>query len=147
LYFSVEVRVVAPDGKLHWLNDRGRALTDETGTPVRMIGVAQDISQRKVGEERLRSIVEGTSSTTGADFLRSLVRHLAGALSTQYALISEVVAGDPHRVRLLAFWAGGDYADLFEYDTRADFRVDHCDQIANAGNRRLRSFLRIPCAG
>jgi diguanylate cyclase (GGDEF)-like protein/PAS domain S-box-containing protein len=116
--FSVELRVLAPDGKLRWLNDRGRALTDETGTPVRMIGVAQDISQRKIGEERLRSIVEGTSSTTGADFLRSLVRNLASALSTKFALISEVLADDPHRVRLLAFWAGGDYADLFEYDIR-----------------------------
>jgi diguanylate cyclase (GGDEF)-like protein/PAS domain S-box-containing protein len=116
--FSAELRVVTGDGKLHWLTDRGRAVRDETGTPVRMIGVAQDISQRKIGEERLRSIVEGTSSTTGDDFLRSLVRHLAGALSTQYALISEVVAGDPHRVRLLAFWAGDDYGELFEYDIR-----------------------------
>jgi diguanylate cyclase (GGDEF)-like protein/PAS domain S-box-containing protein len=116
--FSVELRVRTRDGKLRWLNDRGRAVLDAAGTPVRMIGVAQDISQRKVAEERLRSIVEGTSSTTGADFLRSLVRHLASALSTKFALISEVLPDDPYRVRLLAFWAGDDYADLFEYDIR-----------------------------
>jgi diguanylate cyclase (GGDEF)-like protein/PAS domain S-box-containing protein len=116
--FSVEVRAATPDGRLHWLHDRGRAVRDETGTPVRMIGVAQDISPRKIGEERLRAIVEGTSSTTGDDFLRSLVHHLAVALGTKFALISEVVAGDAHRVRLLAFWVGDDYGELFEYDIR-----------------------------
>jgi diguanylate cyclase (GGDEF)-like protein/PAS domain S-box-containing protein len=115
---SVELRVATPDGKLRWLNHRGRALRDEAGTPVRMIGISQDITPRKIGEERLRSIVEGTSSTTGADFLRSLVRHLASALGTRFALISECVEGDPTRVRLLALWAGDDYGELFEYDIR-----------------------------
>jgi diguanylate cyclase (GGDEF)-like protein/PAS domain S-box-containing protein len=116
--FSVEVRVRIPDGSYRWLHHRGRALRDENGTAVRMLGVAQDINARKLGEERLRSIVEGTSSTTGADFLRSLVRHLAGALGTRFAFIAEVADPANTRARLLALWAGDDYGDLFEYDLR-----------------------------
>jgi diguanylate cyclase (GGDEF)-like protein/PAS domain S-box-containing protein len=115
---SVEVRLRAPDGSYRWFNDRGRAVRDETGTPVRVIGVIRDISDRKVSEERLRSIVEGTSSTTGADFLRSLVRHLAGALGTRFAFVAEVACPESYRARILAFWTGEDFGELFEYDIR-----------------------------
>ena len=114
--FALELRVLGPDGKVRWLSERGRALRDAAGTAVRLIGVAHDISTRKLGEERLRAIVEGTSSTTGADFLRSLVRHLSAALDMEYAFVSEVIGGGASRVRLLAFWAGNGYAEPFEYD-------------------------------
>jgi diguanylate cyclase (GGDEF)-like protein/PAS domain S-box-containing protein len=116
--FILELCVAAPDGKLRWLSESGRALHDAEGKPVRLIGVAHDISTRKLGEERLRAIVEGTSSTTGTDFLRSLVRHLAGALGMEYAFISEVVDEAATRVRLLALWEVDGYSKLFEYDLR-----------------------------
>jgi diguanylate cyclase (GGDEF)-like protein/PAS domain S-box-containing protein len=114
--FVLEVRVAAPDGKVRWLSERGRALRDEAGTPVRLVGVAHDISTRKLGEERLRAVVEGTSSTTGADFLRSLVRHLAGALGMEYAFISEVADLAGSRARFVALWEAGTYGEPLEYD-------------------------------
>ncbi len=113
---ALELRVLGPDGRLRWLSERGQALRDAAGAAVRLIGVAHDITTRKLGEERLRAIVEGTSSTTGADFLRSLVRHLSAALDMEYAFVSEVVGEGVSRVRLLAFWAGDGYAETFEYD-------------------------------
>ncbi len=116
--FSVDVRFATPDGMLYWLHHRGRVLRDETGTPVRMIGVAQDINLRKIGEERLRALVEGTSAATGSDFLRSLVRHLAGALGTKFAMICEIVGDDVNRVRPLASWSGEEYGEMAEYDAR-----------------------------
>jgi diguanylate cyclase (GGDEF)-like protein/PAS domain S-box-containing protein len=116
--FALELRVTAPDGKVRWLSERGRALRDGTGAPVRLIGVAHDISERKLGEERLRAIVEGTSSTIGTDFLRSLVRHLADSLKTRYAFVAEVVDAPTARARLLALWTGAGYGEPFEYDIR-----------------------------
>lgn len=115
---SVEVRLRSPDGSYRWFHDRGQAITDEKGTPVRVIGVLRDISDRRQSEERLRAIVEGTSSTTGADFLRSLVRHLAGALGTRFAFIAEMADPERHRARVLAFWDGEAYGETFEYDLR-----------------------------
>jgi diguanylate cyclase (GGDEF)-like protein/PAS domain S-box-containing protein len=115
---SVEVRLRAPDGSYRWFHDRGRAVAGEAGTPVRVIGVIRDISDRRQGEERLRAIVEGTSSTIGGDFLRSLVRHLAGALGTRFAFIARVSGAESHRARILAFWTGEDYGEPFEYDLR-----------------------------
>src|ERR1700681_1161978 len=113
--FSIELRVLAPDGKRRWFSERCQALLDATGTAVRLIGVAHDISTRRLGEERLRAIVEGTSSTTGTDFLRSLVRHLAVALDVEYAFVAEALDEPPTRARILAFWTGNDYGEPFEY--------------------------------
>lgn len=52
--FGLEVRVRWPDGSLHWIAARGRVHRDETGRPVRMAGVVQDITARKVAEEQVR---------------------------------------------------------------------------------------------
>src|SRR5215217_6782961 len=49
----------------------------------------------------LRAIVEGTAPTVGEEFFRSLVRHMAAALDTGYALVAEF-AGEM-RARTLAY--------------------------------------------
>jgi PAS domain S-box-containing protein len=61
---GVEFRVVWSNGSLHWIYAKGRGIYDATGKPVRMIGVAFDITARKEAEEmqkqadwRLREIL------------------------------------------------------------------------------------------
>jgi diguanylate cyclase (GGDEF)-like protein/PAS domain S-box-containing protein len=110
-----EVRIFTKDGRERWFDMTSAVIEMEDGEPV-ALATAVDITDRKLGEERLRAIVEGTSSTTGTDFLRSLVRHLAGALGMQYALVSEVVDETASRVRILALWEIDDYSPPFEYD-------------------------------
>jgi formate hydrogenlyase transcriptional activator len=61
----------------------------------------------------LRLLVEGTARTTGAEFFRSLVRHLAAALDTRYALVAEF-AGHM-RARTLAYWWRGDFRENVEW--------------------------------
>jgi PAS domain S-box-containing protein len=52
--YNVEFRVVHPvDGTVCWISAGGQMYRDENGKPVRMIGVAQDITERKQAEERL----------------------------------------------------------------------------------------------
>ncbi|HKQ99547.1 MAG TPA: PAS domain S-box protein, partial [Pyrinomonadaceae bacterium] len=53
--YNLEFRVVWPDGSVHWIEGKGRAFHDETGKPVRMTGLGLDITDRKRGEEVLRS--------------------------------------------------------------------------------------------
>src|SRR3954468_7750064 len=83
-------------------------------------------------EEALCRIVEGTGATTGREFFRSLVRHLAGALGMRWAFVGELVrsahpadagpsttepspAATGERVRTLAFWRGDDFGPDFDY--------------------------------
>jgi PAS domain S-box-containing protein len=52
---SVEVRIHPPDGRLLWFYFRAEAVFGEDGRPVRMYGVAIDVTERKLAEENLRT--------------------------------------------------------------------------------------------
>ncbi len=62
----------------------------------------------------LRSILEGTAAYTGEDFFRQLVKHLALALGTNAAWITEYVERK-QQLRALAFWMDGSFIEGYEY--------------------------------
>ena len=49
-----EWRVVWPDGSVHWIAGRWRVFMNESGQPLRMVGVNMDVTERKQAEEALR---------------------------------------------------------------------------------------------
>ncbi|MBP2231225.1 PAS domain S-box-containing protein [Azospirillum agricola] len=55
---DVEYRCRWPDGGLHWIQVRGRAVYDQDGRPVRMTGVSLDVTGRKKAEERQLLLLE-----------------------------------------------------------------------------------------
>ena len=52
--YDIEFRNVWPDGTVHWMATKGTVLRDPGGAPLRMIGVATDITARRRLEEELR---------------------------------------------------------------------------------------------
>jgi PAS domain S-box-containing protein len=52
--YYAEFRVVWPNGETHWICGHGKPIVDETGVPVRMVGMGADITHRHVAEEALR---------------------------------------------------------------------------------------------
>ncbi|MBI5587318.1 MAG: PAS domain S-box protein [Deltaproteobacteria bacterium] len=83
-----------------------------------------EIRERQRAERVLRSILEGTSSVSGEEFLRSLVRNLASALNFRYAFVGEL-DGSGKSVRTLAIWANGGFAGNFEYS----LKDTPCEQV------------------
>ncbi|GEM_PF-3207170 len=53
---SVEAvyRVVRPDGTIRWVRDRAFTITDDDGKPYRIVGIAEDITERREAEDALR---------------------------------------------------------------------------------------------
>ncbi|HQS57863.1 MAG: hypothetical protein B7Y56_05670 [Gallionellales bacterium 35-53-114] len=51
--YDIEHRVVWPDGTVRWLLERGAVLRDADGKPLQMLGVVQDIDDRKRAEQAL----------------------------------------------------------------------------------------------
>ncbi|HRV90643.1 MAG TPA: PAS domain S-box protein [Anaerolineae bacterium] len=49
-----EYRIVRPDGTIRWIWDRGFSLKDESGQVYRVMGIAEDITERKQAEQQLR---------------------------------------------------------------------------------------------
>lgn len=51
--YEIEHRIVWPDGSVHWVLERGNVVRSNEGTPLRMLGVVKDITQRKELEYKL----------------------------------------------------------------------------------------------
>lgn len=75
-----------------------------------------EVRERVKAEEALRSVLEGTSSVAGEEFMLSLVKHLAQALGFRYTFVGEFVDTEKkEEVRTIAVWAGDEIAENFEY--------------------------------
>jgi PAS domain S-box-containing protein len=61
LPFVFDHRIVLPDGTVRWTQSRGRVITDGAGTAIRMVGTAQDVTERKQLDE-LRDTILATVS-------------------------------------------------------------------------------------
>ncbi|HEV7301076.1 MAG TPA: PAS domain-containing protein [Tepidisphaeraceae bacterium] len=51
--YEIEHRIVRPDGTVRWINTRGRILYGDAGATDRIVGVAQDITERKLASGHL----------------------------------------------------------------------------------------------
>jgi PAS domain S-box-containing protein len=51
--YDTEIRIIWPDGSIHWLKANGQVFYDKDGNPVRMVGVNYDITETKKTLTRL----------------------------------------------------------------------------------------------
>ncbi|NOT61834.1 MAG: PAS domain S-box protein [Acidobacteria bacterium] len=113
-HYAAEFRVILPDGSERWQSSLGRTLYDEQGQATRMIGVGQDITERKRAEAALRDREE---------HLRLAMQ--AGGLGTWEVNITE----------WRAYWTS-EYAALFDlavedFDGQPEtfFKLIHPDDV------------------
>jgi len=133
-------------------------LSKATATTQAAAAKPQAASNR--AEELLRAIIQGTAATTGTDFFRSLVKHLAEGLHVRFAFVAECLPN--LRARSLAFFQDNDFGKDFEYALPgtpcmkvAEGRVCHVpDRLAEAFpedkgmiNMGTVSYLGVPLRG
>jgi signal transduction histidine kinase len=54
---SYEIRTIHRNGAIRWLNINGKLMTDSTGNKVGLMGIVQDITNRKQSEQQLEELV------------------------------------------------------------------------------------------
>ncbi|MBL8213560.1 MAG: PAS domain-containing protein [Bryobacterales bacterium] len=135
--YDVEFRTTWPDGSLHWASRRGTVVRDDSGRPVRMIGVGADITDRKKTEaalleneaqlRRYNEQLEQFAYAAAHDLqepLRSvsiyselLMRRLGSSLDPQNLEFLNHVNGGARRMSTLV-------KDLLRYTTAVDQEAD-----------------------
>ena len=66
--FDVEYRIVRKDGEIRWIHNRARPVRDDAGNILRFDGLARDITERKIQEQkiarlsRIREVLGGINS-------------------------------------------------------------------------------------
>ncbi|HSM88217.1 MAG TPA: ATP-binding protein [Candidatus Limnocylindrales bacterium] len=84
--YEVQYRVVFPDKSVHWLEARGRTIVIAE-TPVRMLGVAMDITSRKAAEEALRHSEKlAATGRLAASIAHEINNPLAAVMNALYIL-------------------------------------------------------------
>ncbi|MEG5126662.1 PAS domain S-box protein [Microcoleus sp. ARI1-B5] len=55
---EIEYRIVRPDGEIRWIRDRAFPIRNQAGQVYRVVGIAEDISERKQAEKAIRESEE-----------------------------------------------------------------------------------------
>lgn len=77
--FEDEHGVVRPDGSVRTIHSRGRVHLDADGKPARMVGTAQDVTERKQAEARERALLHEQAAREAAETAAARSRFLAEA--------------------------------------------------------------------
>ena len=77
--YQIDFRVYLPSGEVRWMHSRGKAILDPNGEITRVIGVSQDITERKRQEEEARFLAYH-DTLTGLPNRRLLDDRLAQAV-------------------------------------------------------------------
>ncbi|BDI30334.1 hypothetical protein CCAX7_23850 [Capsulimonas corticalis] len=75
--YSAEYRIIRPDGEIRWIGAQARLIRGEDGKPVRMIGVTEDITQRKEAEARQGEALREAEERADRDPVTGLLNHRA----------------------------------------------------------------------
>jgi PAS domain S-box-containing protein len=59
--FELDHRITLPDGSVRWIHGAGLVIVDQSGAPARMVGTAQDMTERRRIDELRDSILSAVS--------------------------------------------------------------------------------------
>lgn len=96
--FREEHRIVLPDGRVKHILEQGRTERDKDGVPVIFIGTAQDITEKKVAEEKLRQAqkLEAIGTLAGG-IAHDFNNILAGVIGYTEIALADLPADSPAR--------------------------------------------------
>jgi PAS domain S-box-containing protein len=70
--YDEEYRIIRPDGSVRWIRDRGFPIQDPTSQPHRVVGIAEDITNRKLAEQKIREQAALLDIASDAIYVRDL---------------------------------------------------------------------------
>ena len=99
--FTIEFRVVRPDGATRWVRDRGRVALDERGAPVVATGAVMDITAQRRLEEHDRMLVDATQAFASPLDPETTLARVAAGLVPRFAACCCAYLRDDKDVRVV----------------------------------------------
>ncbi|WP_232702436.1 PAS domain S-box protein [Halobacterium wangiae] len=137
--FDGEYRIVRPDGELRWVHAQGARVGDEDGEMTRIVGTAQDVTERKEHEQELerRARQQQVVADLGQfaletddldELMDEAARQVADVLDTDYCKVLDLQAGaDELLLRQGAGWregvVGSTTVSAVERDSQASYTL------------------------
>ena len=90
--FSIDFRLVRPDGNIVYMHDDGEVRYDAGGDPVRMFGTVQDITERKQAEEAVKDAK--TQAELYLDLMGHDISNMHQIILGQLQLAEEIMRED-----------------------------------------------------
>jgi PAS domain S-box-containing protein len=122
--YVIEYRAIWGDGSTHWILAKGRATYDEQDQPIRMMGTAQEITDRKLAEVALREqalelaqINEQLTQTT------ALVNQRNQELDQFSHIVSHDLKAPLRGISSLSEWIEEDLGDQLPPDIQKNFEL------------------------
>lgn len=132
---EMEYRIVRPDGSIRWLLDHAWVIYDDGGTPMRLDGVATDITDRKLAQQQVQEQAALLDVATDAILVRGIDNRILfwnkGA-ETLYGWASEEVLGQ-NANQLLYHDAMDQEEEIHPSLTRKGRWEGKCQQITKGG--------------
>jgi PAS domain S-box-containing protein len=128
--YAVDHRIVRPDGTVRWVHERADVLRDEEGRPVRMIGIVQDITDRRAAEEALRQ----SEAQLRQSQKMEAVGRLAGGVAHDFNNLLTVITG---RTQLMLAQLGADAPRRRELEL-----IEQTAERAGSLTKQLLAFSR-----
>ena len=140
--FDHEYRIVRPDGEIRWIWDRGFPVRDAMGHTGQYVGSAQDITDRKRADERVRLLahaVESTNEMMSVTDLNDIFTFVNRAFLGTYGYqMAEVIGQTPQMLR-----PDDGPAELFEEMARETRRGGWTGELPNRRKDGSQLFVSL----
>ena len=134
--WDIENRLLLKDGSIKWVHIIGVPTLDNTGKITSIVGIAQDITERKRNDEIMKNIASGVSAQTGEAFFESLTIHLAKIFNVEYVITGVLDVNKDNKVNTIAVCIDGEISDNFSYDLEGT----PCSHVVNGTSDSIRSY-------
>jgi len=86
---ALEFRIDRPDGTVRWVRSTGRAMLDQRGQVVRMVGVVEDVTDDRQRRATIPSTSSGVPRVAGGSFSARQVAHILGIADATVKRLAE----------------------------------------------------------